>query len=180
MTGERPLVRRHHSLIPERSAVVLSVRTSLGPVTFGANGLEGFVEVAVDGGRIDASDLPAAHLELRVDRLTSGNSAYDTELRRQISARRFPTAYVDLHQASRVDPPAPTFQVAGEVTLRGVTVPAEGVVVAELPEPGLMVVSGEDTLNISDFGIPPPSLFMIKIDPGVQLRLHLEARAEPA
>jgi hypothetical protein len=41
-----------------------------------------------------------------------------------------------------------------------------------------MVVSGEETLNISDFGIPPPSLFMIKIDPEVKLRLYLEAQGE--
>ncbi|MGH9008313.1 MAG: hypothetical protein ACRDYF_00525, partial [Acidimicrobiia bacterium] len=62
------------------------------------------------------------------------------------------------------------------VTLRGVTVPAEGVTVVEVPQPGLLVVSGEDSLNISDYGIPPPSLFMIKIDPEVKIRLYLEAR----
>ena len=78
-----------------------------------------------------------------------------------------------------LDRPSPTFHVIGEITLRGVTVPAQGVVVAELWEPGLIVISGEETLNISDFGIPPPSLFMIKIDPEVKVRLQLEARAEP-
>ena len=170
--------RRHHSLIAERSAVLLSVNTSVGPVAFGANGLEGFIEAVVDEGRIDPGAPAAAHLELQVNRLTSGNSAYDGELRRQIDARRFPTAYVDLHRAAALDGASPTLRVAGEITLRGITVPAEGVVVAELPEPGLVVVTGEETLNISDFGIPPPSLFMIKIDPEVKLRLHLEARAE--
>jgi len=179
VTGERSVVRRHHSLIPEQSAVLLSVHTSLGPVTFGANGLEGFVEVGLVDDGIDPGALPAAHLELQVNRLTSGNSAYDSELRRQISARRFPTAYVDLHRVTPLDRPSPTFHVIGEITLRGVTVPAQGVVVAELWEPGLIVISGEETLNISDFGIPPPSLFMIKIDPEVKVRLQLEARAEP-
>jgi hypothetical protein len=53
------------------------------------------------------------------------------------------------------------------------------VVVAEFPEEGLLVISGEDSLNISDFGIPPPTLFMIKIDPEVKVRLYLEARAAP-
>ena len=77
-----------------------------------------------------------------------------------------------------LDRDSSTFHVSGEVTLRGVTVPADGVVVAELPERRLMIVSGEETLNISDFGIPPPSLFMIKIDPEVKLRLYLEARGE--
>jgi polyisoprenoid-binding protein YceI len=168
--------RRHHSLIPESSAVLLNVRTSLGPVTFGANGLEGFIEAAVTHGRIDPDGPAAAHVELLVSRLTSGNSAYDGELHRQIDARRHPTAYLDLHAISLVDGGPSTFAVRGEVTLRGVTVPADGVVVAELPEPGLLVVSGEDSLNISDFGIPPPTLFMIKIDPEVKVRLHLEAR----
>lgn len=176
MTGAAQLERRHHSLIPERSAVLVNVSTSLGPVTFGANGVEGFITAAVHDDRIDAEVTPSAHLELLVNRLTSGNSAYDGELHRQIDGRRFPTAYVDLHAVKRVDPAK--FYVHGEVTLRGVTVPAEGMVAVDLPEPGLMVVTGDESLNISDFGIPPPSLFMIKIDPEVKLRLYLEARAE--
>lgn len=172
---------RHYTLVPERSAVVFDVTTSLGPVTFGANGIEGFIEAAVEDGAIDAATAPpAAHLELLVNRMTSGNSAYDSELHRQIGARRYPTAYIDLYAATSLDLPSSTFRVHGEVTLRGVTVPAEGVVVAELPEPGLLVVSGEDSLNISDFGIPPPSLFMIKIEPEVKIRLYLEARAAPS
>jgi polyisoprenoid-binding protein YceI len=170
---------RYHSLIPERSAVLLDVRTSLGPVRFGADGLEGFIEAGVQDDRIDADAPAAAHVELLVSRLTSGNSAYDGELRRQIDARRFPTAYLDLHAVMALDRQSSTFQVRGEVTLRGVAVPAEGVVVAELPEPGLLVVSGEDAVNISDFGIPPPTLFMIKIDPEVKVRLYLEAREAP-
>ena len=176
MTGEGHVERRHHSLIPERSAVVLSVSTSLGPVMFGADGLEGFIEAAVHDGRIDAKSPAAAHVDLLVSRLTSGNSAYDSELHRQINARRFPTAYLDLHALTPVDRESTTFQVRGEVTLRGITVPAQGVVVVDMPEPGLLVVSGEDSLSISDFGIPPPSLFMIKIDPEVKVRLYLEAR----
>lgn len=174
MTRAAPVERRHHSLVPERSAVILNVSTSLGPVTFGANGIEGFIAAGVHDGEIDNEVTPAAHLELLVNRLTSGNSAYDGELRRQIDARRFPTAFVDLHSVKAVDPS--NFHVRGEVTLRGVTVPAEGVVSVDLPEPGLMVITGEESLSISDFGIPPPSLFMIKISPDVKLRLHLEAR----
>jgi polyisoprenoid-binding protein YceI len=175
VTGAGGCDRRHHSLIPERSAVLLSVSTSLGPVTFGADGLEGFIEAAVTHNGIEP-DGAAAHVELLVNRLTSGNSAYDGELHRQIDARRYPTAYLDLHDVTPVNGGPSTFDVRGEVTLRGVTVPAEGVVVAKLPEPGLLVVSGEDSLNLSEFGIPPPALFMIKIDPEVKLRLYLEAR----
>jgi polyisoprenoid-binding protein YceI len=178
MVIDRQSARRHHSVVPERSAVLLRVGTSLGPVSFGANGLDGFIEAAVDDERIDLVTAPAAHLELDVIRLTSGNTIYDTELRRQIDARRFPRAYVDLHRATVLDQGSSTFHVSGEITLRGVTVPADGVVVVEVPQARRMVVSGEETLDISDFGIPPPSLFMIKIDPEVKLRLYLEARGE--
>jgi hypothetical protein len=180
VTGRRQAERLHYTLIAERSAVLLSVGTSLGPISFGALGLEGFIEAAVLDGEIDPTAPPTAHVELQVARLTSGNSAYDGELRRQIDARRFPTAYVDLHQAVPLDEASRTFRVTGEITLRGVTEPAEGVVVAELTEPGALVVSGEETLNISDFGIPPPALFMIKIDPDVKLHLHVEGRGAPA
>lgn len=169
---------RHHSVIPDRSAVLLRVATSLGPVSFGANGLDGFIQAAVDGDRIDIETPPSAHLELDVIRLTSGNGIYDNELRRQIDVRRFPRAYVDLHRVTPIDRESSTFHVTGEITLRGVTVPADGVVVAEFPGRRLLAVSGEETLNISDFGIPPPSLFMIKIDPEVKLRLYLEAQGE--
>ena len=175
MTGTGECDRRHHSLIPERSAVLLSVSTSLGPVNFGADGLEGFIEAAVNHNGIEP-DGAAAHVELLVNRLTSGNSAYDGELHRQIDARRYPTAYLDLHDATPVNGGPSTFEVHGEVTLRGVTVPAKGVVVTKSTEPGLLVISGEDSLNISEFGIPPPTLFMIKIDPEVKIRLYLEAR----
>ena len=126
MTGGGRSERRLYTLIPERSAVLLSVGTSLGPVTFGALGLEGFIEAAVGDGEIDPKFAPTAHLEVQVARLTSGNSAYDGELRRQIDARRFPTAYVDLHHATPVDDAARTFLVDGEITLRGVTQPAGG------------------------------------------------------
>jgi hypothetical protein len=165
-------------VIAERSAVLLSVGTSLGPVTFGALGLEGFIEAAVLDGEIDVTVPPTAHVELEVSRLTSGNSAYDGELRRQIDGRRFPTAYVDLHHVAPLPGASRTFRVTGGITLRGVMQSAEGVVVAEVPAPGALVISGEETLNVSDFGIAPPSVFMIKIDPDVKLRLHVEARDE--
>lgn len=169
--------RRRYTVVPDQSAILLTVATSLGPVAFGATGLEGFVEVVVLDGEVDPSVSPAAHLEVQVHHLTSGNSAYDRELRRQLNARRFPAAYVDLHHASRASGTARGYRVGGEVMLGGVTEPVEGVVKVVFPEPEVMVVSGEESLDISAFGIPPPTLFMMKIDPEVKLSLQLEARA---
>ena len=163
-------------MVPERSAILLEVSTSLGSVAFGANGLEGFVGAVVRGNEIDLTVAPTCHLEVQVHQLTSGNAAYDGELQRHIDARRFPAAYVDLHWVRQADVHAPSYLVGGELTFRGVSQPVEGLVVVDLSEPGAMVVRGEQLLDIRVFDVPPPTLFMIKIEPDVTLSLQVEAR----
>lgn len=164
-------------MVPDRSAIVLNVNTTLGPVVFGATGLEGFAEALVHEGELDLTVPPAAHLDVQVNLLTSGNSVYDRELLRHIDARRFPAAYLHLHHVRRLESPSPTYRVGGEITFWGVIERLQGVVTVVFPEPGVMVVSGEESLDIRLFGIPPPTVFMMKIDPEVKLSLQLEARA---
>src|SRR5688572_13099285 len=95
--------RQHYKVVPARSALLIEVATSVGPVTFGAVGLEGFVGAAVRGAGLDLAATPNAHLELQLRDLTSGNLAYDGELQRHIDVRRYPAAYVDLHHVHRVE-----------------------------------------------------------------------------
>lgn len=172
--------RRRFTVMPDRSAIVLDVITSVGPVAFGATGLEGFVEAAVHQGEVDLTVAPAAHLELAVNRLTSGNTIYDGELRRHINARGFPTAYLDLYQVVRLEGASSSYRVAGELTVRGITRPVEGVVSVDFPEPEAMVVRGQESVDIRAFDIPPPEVFLIRIEPEIKLSLHLEVREAAA
>jgi hypothetical protein len=174
-----PSERRHYTVVPDRSALLIEVTTSLGPIAFGATGLEGFVGAVVRGDVVNLDPGPTAHLELPVRGLTSGNSAYDGELHRHIDVRRFPAAYVDLHHVRELEGDSSSYLVGGEVTFRGVTQLVEGLVTVEFPDPGAMVVRGEKILDIRLFEIPPPTLFMIKIEPDVTLSLQLEARLGP-
>jgi hypothetical protein len=174
--GPSPPERQRYTVVPDRSAIVLEVTTSLGPIAFGATGLEGFVGAVVGWDGLDLTVPPTAHLELQVHQLTSGNSAYDGEFQRHIDARRFPAAYVDLHHVSRADGASSNFLIGGEMTFRGVTQPVEGLVHLDLAEPGTIAVRGEKVLDIRMFEIPPPTLFMIKIEPDVSISLQLEAR----
>ncbi|MGH8971577.1 MAG: YceI family protein [Acidimicrobiia bacterium] len=168
---------QHYTVVPDRSAIAIEVTTSLGPITFGATGLEGLMGVAVRGAAVDLAVGVTAHLELQVRNLTSGNSAYDGELQRHIDARRFPAAYVDLHHADRVDgDDSSRYLVRGEVMFRGVTELVEGLVTVDFSQPGVMVVRGERALDIRLFEIPPPSVFMFKLEPEVMVSLQLEAR----
>ena len=170
--------RQHYTVEPERSAILIEVTTSLGPLSFGATGLEGFVTVAVRDGAFDLALDPNAHLELQVRNLTSGNSAYDGELQRHIDARRHPAAYVDLHQVRGQDGSS-GYLVAGEIMVRGVTQLIEGRVVAEFPAPDLLEVRGTTSLDIRSFEVPPPTAFLLKIEPVVKVSLQLQARRSP-
>lgn len=176
---DRLPTRQHFRVVPDRSALLIEVATSVGPVKFGAVGLEGFIRVTMRGADLDLTAAPNAHLELQLRDLTSGNSAYDGELQRHIAARRYPAAHVDLHDASWVENSSSEYLVAGDVTFRGISQRVEGFVTVEFPEDGLMQVCGTKNLDIRLFGVPPPTLFMLKIDPDVTASLQLEARLTP-
>ena len=168
--------RQHYMVVPDRSAILIEVNTSLGPVTFGAIGLEGFVRAAVRDAALDLTATPNAHLELQVRNRTSGNSAYDGELHRHIDARRHPAAYVDLHHVQYVEDSSSNYLVAGVVMFRGVAQLVEGFVSVDLSELGVVLVRGTKSLDIRLFEVPPPTLFMLKIEPDVTVSLQLEAR----
>ena len=69
----------------------------LHPIHSETDGLEGWFEADVlGGGRINPTVDPRGHLELPVERLSSGNPLYDREMRRRVDARRHPTIAGDL------------------------------------------------------------------------------------
>jgi hypothetical protein len=171
--------RQHYRVVPDRSALMIEVATSVGPVTFGAIGLEGFVRAAVRGAALDLAATPNAHLEVQLRDLTSGNSAYDGELQRHIAVRRYPAAHVDLHHVDPVGDGSSDYLVAGDIMFRGITQRVEGFVTVQFPEAGLVRVSGTKSLDIRLFEVPPPTLFMLRIDPDVTVSLQLEAVLSP-
>ena len=160
--------------VPERSALLIRVRSNVGPIDFGATGLEGTVEVAVLGSHVVASERIAARFELRVDTLTSGNPLYDAELLRRIDARRFPVAAVELDGAESLGADR-RFRVDGPVTFHGVTRTLSGVVAVVTASPERIVVRGEEAVDIRDFDVASPTMLMLKIYPDVRVHLQLEA-----
>jgi GAF domain-containing protein/polyisoprenoid-binding protein YceI len=175
--GDKPGPHQRFTVMPEQSGLVFEVRSTMGVITFGTLGLEGFIDATIGaGGTPETSVAPNAHLEVMLNRLTSGNALYDAELLRHIDARRYPTAFLELHTTVAHAPPS-EFRVTGELCLRGVNRPMSGIVTVTCPEPSRLVVDGQQELDIGEFGIPQPTLFMIKIEPQVLVRLHVEALA---
>ena len=186
-----PLVgTRHFRLVPARSLLLVDVRSSVGPISFGTPGVQGVVEADMadvanladgdgdgDGdGVIRPGSQPTGHVEVALEGLRSGNTLYDAELLRRIDARRFPTASIDIASTTAVG--ANRYRLAGTVSFHGVTRDVEGTVGVDLVD-GRLVVTGEQAFDIRDFDVPSPTVLMLRIYPDVRVRLHIEASPVP-
>ena len=173
-----PGTRSRFRVVPERSAVMINARSSVGPITFGAIGVTGFIEASIAGRRVCPPLQPTAHLEVGVESLRSGNSLYDAELLRRIDARRHPTVSLDLRACTAVGSSG-RYQLLGEVTFHGVSRPLDGTVSVAMPSDNRLVIRGEQGVDIRDFGIASPTVLMLRIYPDVVVGLQIEAELVP-
>jgi hypothetical protein len=165
------------AVMPDRSVILVEVRSSVGPLSFGAIGIIGSITAAIDDGLIDQVSQPTAHLEIGVDALHCGNRLYDAELHRRIDVRRFPRACLELRQTTAIGSDR-RYRLAGEVTLHGVTRSAQGTVHATVNADHTLVITGEQVFDIRDFAIASPTVLMLRIYPDVRVRLHVEAELD--
>ena len=173
---EAPRTRRFR-LNPERSAVLIDVRSTVGPLSFGTLGVSGTVHAAVVGGALRTDEPPSGRITIDVSCLNSGNQLYDAELLRRIDARRFPTASVDLRECAPTGP-GTRYRLAGELTFHGVTRMAEGTVSIDALSDRHLVIAGEQVFDIRDFALSSPTVLMLRIFPDVRVSLHAEAELE--
>jgi hypothetical protein len=165
-------------LDPERSAVLIDARSTVGPICFGSAGVTGSLYAAMGDDGVSAEIPPSGGLTIDMTALSSGNKLYDAELHRRINSRRFPTAKVELKECT---PSAPGWRylLRGELTFHGITRRTEGTVRVEAASDDRIVISGEQVFDIRDFALPSPTMLMLRIFPDVRVRLYAEAeRAE--
>jgi polyisoprenoid-binding protein YceI len=162
------------AVVPERSTVWIEARSSVHPIHTRTDGLEGFVELGVDShGRVDLARTPTGRLSLRVDRLRSGNMLEERELRRRIDARRFPTIdgeLLDMRPAVDGD----RYTIRGAITFRGVTKEHEGEMHISFHDDTVTLV-GASRFDIRDYGMEPPRVLMLRVDPDVAVRVEIVA-----
>jgi DNA-binding PadR family transcriptional regulator len=168
---------RGFCLIPDRSVVLIEVRSTVGPLSFGAIGVSGSIAAAVRDGLVQTDSCVSGRINIDVSGLRSGNRLYDAELLRRIEARRFPAATVELLHCSTSGLPG-RYNLEGAVTFHGVTRPVQGTVSAEVAADERLIITGEQVLDIRDFAIPSPTVLMLRIYPDVRVRLQVEAEPE--
>lgn len=168
------VIRRQFRVDPERSAILIEVRSTVGPLSFGAIGLTGMIRAGVVDGALCADAPAEGSLAIDVGTLSSGNDLYDAELRRRIDARRYPTVAMHLSGCTAGGSPG-RYRLAGDITFHGLTRAAEGTVEIRSLGDDRMVITGEQVFDIRDFAIPSPTVLMLRIYPDIRVRIHAEA-----
>lgn len=163
---------------PGRSAVLVKARSSVGPISFATSQVRGSISVVLEDKVIDVDSPITAELSVSLHELTSGNSLYDTELKRRIDARRYPVATLHLEQAARTATESNRFELSGRIELHAVVRPLSGLVTVERLERDMMVIRGQQMLDIREFELDVPTMLALKIFPEVSVEMHLEARAQ--
>ena len=140
--------------------------------------MEGFVDLEVQGGgRLNLTVPTKGRVSFPVERMASGNPLEDRELRRRIDARRYPTIegeLTDMHETGRDG----RYLVRGDVTFKGVTRSYEDEMAVSQDDDGTLRLTGESIFDIRDFGMDPPRILMLKVEPEVGVRVEILAERE--
>jgi DNA-binding PadR family transcriptional regulator len=169
----------HFVIDPERSAVLVDVRSTVGPISFGTIGVEGSLFIALVEGVVNTDVAPTGWLTVEVTALSSGNKLYDAELQRRINSRRFPTARIELGDCTP-SMPRSRYRLRGELTFHGISRVVEGTVCVESHSDDRIVISGEQVFDMRDFAVPSPTMLMLRFFPDVRVRLQAEAQRTDA
>lgn len=164
---------------PERSAVLIDARSTVGPISFGTIGVEGSLDAALVDGVVRTDIAPSGSLTVDVTALSSGNKLYDAELQRRINSRRYPTARIELRDCTP-SLPGSRYRLRGDLTFHGISRPAEGTVCVEAISDDRIVISGEQVFDMRDFALPSPTVLMLRFFPDVRVRLQAEAERTDA
>lgn len=153
-----------YDILPKRSKVWIHARSTLHAIDTSTDGIEGWID----------PELPGGHLELAVEKLRSGNPLEDRELKRRVDARRFPTIEGNLTSMEETDESG-VYLVRGDLTFLGVTRSYEHTMTLSTDDETTARVEGESTFDVRDFGLQPPRLLMLKVEPEVRVRVEIVA-----
>jgi polyisoprenoid-binding protein YceI len=157
--------------------VWIEARSNVHPIHTEAEGLDGWLELDIAGGMVDVDGSQIGHLEFPVENLKSGNGFEDRELRRRIDSRRYPSITGDLKSMKRTNGSS-DYLVSGDLTFRGVTRSYEDTMTVDEVDNRTVTLAGRSTFDIRDFGMEPPRILMLKVQPEVAVRVEIVAEKE--
>jgi polyisoprenoid-binding protein YceI len=148
------------------------------PIHGRATELSGAIEGEFDGDGRPLLDRPhGGWVEIPVEAIRSGNRINDLEMQRRAEVRRYPTIRFEISRAWPVDGSADRYRAAVSVTAHGRTQSIE-------EDFGMrrdgrrLVLEGRHTFDMRDFGVNPPRILTLKVDPQVKVDVRLVAEEE--
>jgi hypothetical protein len=169
-----------YRIVPERSYVWIEARSSLHPIHSKTDGLEGFVELQIGPeGTVDLTVRPVGHLSFPVGRLSSGNRMEDREMQKRIDAQRYPTIEGVLDQMDKSGGDG-SYRVSGDITFRGVAHRYQDDMTVDAVDGQTIQLAGKSRFDIRDFGMQPPRVLMLRVEPEVDVRVEIVAVDEGA
>jgi polyisoprenoid-binding protein YceI len=168
-----------YRITPERSYVWIDARSNVHPIHSTTDGLEGFVDVTfTSDGSVDVGAPVAGTLSLTVDHLSSGNRLEDRELQRRIDARRYPKIEGTLDKIAPSEESG-SYLVGGDIAFRGVSRHHEDVMRIGSVDEQTIRLAGQSSFDIREFGMEPPRILLLKVEPEVEIRVEIFATREP-
>ena len=168
---------RTFHIVPGESSLETEVRSSVHPIHSRSTELSGHVEGSFDQeGQPDLTQPHQARVELPVRSVSSGNRLNDGEMLRRVEAQRYPTLAFEVAGVSRGEGDQDgrymgTVTVEAHGRIRKQEVPFHLVVDGDR-----LVLDAVQTFDMRDFGLQPPRIFTLKVEPEVQVTVHLVAR----
>lgn len=163
---------------PGRSFVWIEARSNVHPIHSSTDGLEGYVDLELTAdGAIDLTSPVAGTVRLAVTRLTSGKRMEDRELHRRLDARRYPTIQGVVSSVEDAGGDA-RYRVKGEITFRGSTKSHEDEMTIRHDGERSITLAGEARFDIRTFGMEPPRVLVLKVEPEVDVRIEVHAVRE--
>lgn len=166
-----------YAVIPTDSPVMLESESNLHPVHIESRQLTGTVEVALDAaGKPDLSTPVQAHLRIPVDSLRSGNGLQDREMQRRLDTRRNPEITVEVTDVTALDADG-RYHATARIAVRGQSELVDGDVAVSI-DGDRLVVEGEQTIDMRSFGVQPPRLLVLKVQPEVLVHVRITAQRQ--
>jgi hypothetical protein len=164
-----------YTVSTSESALTVDARSTLHATRSTVCGVAGYVVTGWNAdGSLASSPEPAMHVEFPVDQLRSGNGLQDREMQKLVDSKRFPKVAADLRSVTLLAPPN-RYKATGDVVLAGRSRSYDGEF-SIAHDGDRVTIDGELSLDIRDFGLKPPSLLILKVDPVVKIRMRLVAR----
>ena len=154
---------------PSSSTVEIAAKSTLHGIDGRADGVTGTVEIGSGGA------LVGAHVEVEAERLRWGNPLLDRETRRRINVRAHPMIRGDVRAIDSTE--GASMHLRGTIAFLGVENEVDGNIAVTASSPGRIVVDGEQSFDVRDWGLEPPNLLLIRVEPTIRVHIHVEASA---